>query len=553
MYIDKSISRQHGKVYTRYLLRENYRENGKVKHKTIANLSCCSESEIAAIKLALKHKHDLNSLSTKGITVKNTQGVSVGADWLLLDIAKQLGIVKALGNTRNAKLALWQIIARIINQGSRLSSVRLAMQHATCDILGLDKFDEDDLYENLDWLSEEQEKIEERLFRQSGKKKIELFLYDVTSSYLEGKCNELAAYGYNRDGKKGKLQIVIGLLCNQDGDPISIEVFTGNTIDMKTFTSQIEKAAERFNIERVTFVGDRGMIKSAEIKDLKEYGFHHITAITKAQINSMINKGMIQLSLFDETVNEITDKDGERYILRRNPTRAKEMDESREGKLKALQKLVDEKNEYLKDHNRANIDKALQAVIKKAEKLKIADWLIITNTEREITYSIDENVLQESKQLDGCYVIKTDLPKSVADKETIHERYKDLTLVERAFRTSKTVLLELRPIYVRLASRTRGHAFIIMLAYKIIKELSKRWRDIDLTPEEGIENLVTLCTMEVQVNDQASYNQIPTPNKLLRQLFKAANVKVPEVLPKNSLGVNKVATRKKLQTERKIV
>lgn len=549
MYIDISKSKQYGKIYTRYLLRENYRENGKVKHHTIANLSNCSKEEITAIKLALKHKHDLNTLSTEGIKVKNTQGVSVGADWLLFDIAKQLGIVKALGNTRDSKLALWQIIARIIDQGSRLSAVRLATQHAIGDILGLDKFDEDDLYTNLDWLAKEQKNIEYRLFKQSGKKKSELFLYDVTSSYLEGECNELAAYGYNRDGKKGKLQIVIGLLCDQDGTPISIEVFTGNTIDVKTFASQIEKAAERFDAERVTFVGDRGMIKSAGIEDLKKHGFYHITAITKPQINTMLNSGAIQLNLFDETLNEIIDGNGERFILRRNPIRAKEIDESRESKLETLRRLVATKNEYLREHKRANVNKALRDVIKKAEQLKIADWLTITSNKREISFIIDDQQLQEKKQLEGCYVIKTDLPESVT-KETIHERYKDLTMVEQAFRTSKTVLLELRPIYVRLASRTRGHAFVVMLAYQIIKELSKRWKDLDLTVEEGIENLATLCTMEVKINER-TYNQIPIPNNLLQQLFKTASVTVPEVLPKASLGKSKVATRKKLPTERK--
>jgi transposase len=291
------------------------------------------------------------------------------------------------------------------------------------------------------------------------------------------------------------------------------------------------------------------MIKSAGIEALKKHGFYHITAITKPQINTMLNNGAIQLSLFDETLNEITDKNGERFILRRNPIRAKEIDESRESKLETLRKLIVTKNGYLQEHKRAKVNKALQEVIKKAEKLKIAEWLAITNNEREISFIIDDQQLRGKKQLEGCYIIKTDLPKSIA-KETIHERYKDLTLVEQAFRASKTVLLDLRPIYVRLASRTRGHAFVVMLAYQIIKELSKRWKDLDLTVEEGIANLATLCAMEVKINER-TYNQIPTPNNLLQQLFKTANVTVPEVLPKTSLGKSKVATRKKLPTERK--
>ena len=551
MHVDTAKSVQNGKTYTRYLLRTSYRENGKVKHRTVASLGGCSEAEIAAIKLALKHKNDLGVLSTKKFAVETTQGVSIGAVWLLFDMAKQLGIVKALGNTKAGKLALWQVIARIIDQGSRLSAVRLATQHAIGAVLGLHKFTEDDLYANLDWLTSRQEEIENSLFHQAKNKPAHLFLYDVTSSYLEGKCNELAAYGYNRDGKRGKLQVVVGLLCDQEGAPVSIEVFPGNTVDIKTFASQVKKAAERFGVKKVTFVGDRGMIKSAEIEDLKDHGFYHITAITKSQIQKMLNNGTIQLSLFDETLYEIVDN-GERFVLRRNPERVQELAESRKSKLATLEKSIITKNNYLQEHKRAKVKIAVQNIIKKAQQLKIADWLTIANTDREISFTIDKQKLQEKTQLDGCYVIKTDLPKAAADKQLVHERYKDLALVEWAFRTSKTVLLELRPIYVRLTSRTKGHALVVMLAYRIIKELTKRWQHLNLKVEEGIKNLTTLCAVEVKINKE-TYNQIPTPNRLLQQLFKEAKVVLPKVLPKSKLEGEQVATKKKLPSERKIL
>ena len=212
MYVDEATSQ--GK-YKRYLLRESYRENGKVKHRTIANISSCSPEEIEAIRLALRHKNNLASLVSIDESISLHQGLSVGAVWLLHDVARQLGITEALGHSRDGKLALWQVIARVIDQGSRLSAVRLAGYHAACDILALEAFDEDDLYANLDWLCENQARIENRLFKAAAAlKKPGLYLYDVTSSYLEGVCNELCAFGYNRDGKKGKRQIVIGLLCN---------------------------------------------------------------------------------------------------------------------------------------------------------------------------------------------------------------------------------------------------------------------------------------------------------------------------------------------------
>jgi len=215
-----------------------------------------------------------------------------------------------LGPTRAGKLALWQVIARVIDQGSRLSVVRLAGSHTACDVLNLGKFNEDDLYDNLYWLWENQAKIEDRLFeKRNGMKRNEdkqqLFLYDVTSSYLEGTENKLAAFGYGRDGKKGKRQIVIGLLCDETGIPLSIEVFKGNTKDPATFGSQVRKVVERFGGGEVTFVGDRGMIKSGQIEDLNKEGFHYITAITKPQIEKLLKTGVIQMELFDQDLAEV--------------------------------------------------------------------------------------------------------------------------------------------------------------------------------------------------------------------------------------------------------
>ena len=232
MYIDTSHITRGGKTYTRHLLRESYRANGKVLHRTIANVSHCSAAEIEAMRLALRHKEALEHLGTIQDAVTLKQGVSFGAVWTVYHVARRLRIEQALGTTREGKLALWQVMARVIDQGSRLSAVRLAMSHAACDVLGLGTFDEDTLYENLDWLAAAQAAVEDRLFAQRTKTKpVNLFLYDVTSSYLEGTHNELAAFGYNRDGKKGKRQIVIGLLCDEDGHPVSIEVFPGNTQD----------------------------------------------------------------------------------------------------------------------------------------------------------------------------------------------------------------------------------------------------------------------------------------------------------------------------------
>jgi len=545
MYVDVLTSQ--GK-YKRYLLRENYRENGKIKHRTIANLSKCSEEEIAAIRLALKHKKDLTKLAAASEVVSLHQGLSVGAVWLIFDMARELGIVEALGNSREGKIALWQVIARVISQGSRLSAVRLAGSHAACDILGLRAFNEDDLYANLDWLCKKQEVIEDRLFRRTyGENKPALFLYDVTSSYLEGQFNELGAFGYNRDGKKGKKQIVIGLLCGVDGRPMSIEVFKGNSQDPATMASQIRKVADRFGGGDVTFVGDRGMIKSNQVKDLFGHGFHYITAITKPQIETLLKGSVIQMDLFDQDLAEVEGDEGVRYVLRRNPLRADEVAASRKSKIESVEKLVRNQNQYLKEHPRAKEEVALRKVCNICKRLKISNWLI-PSVEREICLSFDDEALADASKLDGCYVLKTDLSKQYANKETIHARYKDLSLVEWAFRTSKTVELEMRPLFVRLESRTRGHAFVVMLAYRIVNELAKRWAGIDLTVQEGISELSQLCATEMHVNGEPQCNKIPEPRESIANLLSAAKVKLPEVLPCKG---TKVATRKKLTENRK--
>jgi len=548
MYIDTSHITRGGKTYTRHLLRESYRANGKVLHRTIANVSHCSAAEIEALRLALRHKEDLEHLGTIQDAITLKQGLSFGAVWTVYQVARRLGIEKALGTTRDGKLALWQVMARVIDQGSRLSAVRLAMAHAACDVLGLGPFDEDALYENLDWLASAQAAIEDRLYAQRTQTKpINLFLYDVTSSYVEGTQNALAAFGYNRDGKKGKRQIVIGLLCDEDGHPVSIEVFPGNTQDPKTFAAQITKVKARFGVHEITFVGDRGMIKSQQIEDLAQQGLHYITAITKPQIDKLLRTGTLQMDLFEQEVAEVLTDEGIRYVLRRNPMRAQEMRDTRHAKLATLQAQVAKQNQYLSDHPRANAQGALQKLVARAEKLRIADWVELTVAERAITLTLKEDAQTEAAKLDGCYVLKTDLTPAQAPKEMVHDRYKDLASVEQAFRTCKTAHLEVRPIFLRREARTRAHAFVVMLAYLIIQYLASCWSAFDVTVAEGLHALTTLCLVEVTPQHAPSYHCIPTPRDAIARLLHSADITLPKAF---SLSGVRVSTRKKLQSER---
>jgi len=427
-----------------------------------------------------------------------------------------------------------------------LRAVRLAESHATCDVLGLEAFNEDHLYDNLSWLAERQEVIEKRLFRHRyGSAPPQLFLYDVTSSYLEGVENILAAFGYNRDGKEGKMQLVIGLLTGPEGAPVAVRVFAGNTPDKKTVPEQIRILAESFGVKGVTLVGDRGMLKQAQIDLLDQKQFHYITAITKPQVEKLLRAGVFQMELFEEKLAEVADG-GVRYILRRNPERARELANGRKAKLAKVRALLNQKNLYLAGHPRAKVAIAGRDIQEKIEQLKIEDWARVETRGSIPELVIDDVALKEAAKLDGCYVIKTDLSAEIATAETIHDRYKNLAQVERAFRTFKNGHLEVQPTFVRTEASTRGHVLVVMLAYLMERELEQYWRGLDTTVAEGIDELGSLRGTEITIG-QANCQTVPEPTGLTKQLLDAADIRLPEGLPMRKVHV---ATRKKLISER---
>jgi len=533
------------------LLMESYREAGaarsKVKHRTLANLTHHAPEEVAALEFALKHKHELPRLEASlGAEVK--QGRSVGAVWLLREAAERVGLVKALGSSREGKLSLWLILARLIDQGSRLSAARLAEAHAACEALGLGGFDEDDLYSAMDWLEPRQGRIEQGLFRsRQASSPPELYLYDVTSSYLEGECNAYGAYGYNRDGKRGKKQIVVGLLLDGEGAPVSVEVFAGNTQDVLTVESQVRKLADRFGAKGVTLVGDRGMLKSAQLEELSAEGFHYLTAITKPQIETMLKSGALQLGMFDEKLCEVS-VEGVRYLLRKNPQRAAELEASREDKFRCVQARAARRNAYLAEHPRAKTETGQRDLLAYGKRLRIDGWARVRIEGRVLVVERDDEARARVSRLDGCYALKTDVPLAAASAETLHARYKDLTEVERAFRVMKTVHLEVRPVFVQKASRTRAHVFIVMLALLLRRELEHAWRHLDLTVEEGINALASLCAHEVVLSNHAGYLTVPQPRADLQPLFSALKTSPPAHLPRR---LESVVTKAKLPARRK--
>jgi len=523
MFVVRNIlKRSSGKIYHSILLRKSYRENGKVKKKTIANLSNCSESEISLIETCLKKK-------TKEIIDNDfrlLQGKSFGAVYILHQFAKRLGIVQALGSSFHANLALWLIIARILEQGSRLSAARLDKHYDIASIIGLERgFDENNLYDCLRWLSENQKKIENNLFHQK-QHSTKFYWYDVTSSYLEGEHNELAAFGYNRDKKKRKRIIVVGLLCEQNGNPISIEAFKGNTQDTQTIESQILKLKHRFECQSIAVVGDRGLIRNKQKILLEKHGLHYISALTLPEVLSLINNGHVNLHDFTQDLRSFS-QDGVRYIYRCNAERALETQRQRQERFETAQRKVDQENQRLREKHKVSAMIAKKRIKKVLKKLCVYEWVSVNVVKRQLVLKIEEGKLKEKEKMDGCYIWTTDLSEKETSDREVYERYKDLKYVEDDFRTLKTTFLEIRPIYVRTEESTRGHILVSMLAHMIVRELRSAWVKFDKTVHEALSELSFLCRNYILFPNGKKVSCIPEANESMAALLHAAQITLP--------------------------
>jgi transposase len=464
----------NGRVYESHLLRRTYREGGKVKHQTLGNLSHLPPDLIETIRRRLRD--DSTPESTPWKIVRTLPHGHVAAT---LGTLKGLELEDVLASRpcRERSLVIAMIVARIIQPASKLATARALEDETATTSLGieldLDAVTETELYGALDWLLERQTRIETKI----AKKHLSdgtLVLYDVTSSYYTGRRSELSQFGYNRDGKKRFPQIVYGLLCSADGCPVAIEVFAGNTSDTKTLGSQIKKVRRRFGIERVVFVGDRGMITSKRIdEELRDVeGLDWITALRADNIKVLASQGTIQPSLFDErdlAEVESPDYPGERLVVCRNPALAEERARKRTELLAATEKLLDKIVEATKRkrtplRGEAKIGLRVGRVI---NRHKMSKHFILEIGAASFSYKRDDPAITEEAALDGIYVIRTSVtPEAFTSQEAV-KAYKDLSKVERAFRSIKTVDLKVRPIFHWLDDRIRAHVFLCMLAYYV--------------------------------------------------------------------------------------
>ncbi|MBM3880383.1 MAG: IS1634 family transposase [Verrucomicrobia bacterium] len=529
---------KQGKSYTSILLRESFRVGSAVKSKTLAVLTHLPAHVLDAVRRALAQPADsLAQLAdTSQGALRLRQGLSFGALWAVDQVAQKLGIMKALGVTREAQLSYWQVLARVLcPRTSLLAMVRLATRCAAPALLGWQRaFTEDDLYANGAWLEGRHALIERRLWHaRPSPPKDQLFLYDVTSSYLEGDANALAAWGYNRDHKAGKKQIVVGLLTDSQGEAVSIQVYPGNTRDLKTFDRQVHTIKKELGCQGVTLVGDRGMIRADQKAAAQKAQFHFITALTKPQIEKLLAEKVLQLELFDEQVQEVLGQEGRRFVLRRNPVRQAELQRAREHKQQALEVALQKANRYLDEHPRAQVATQQRQLAARLETLNVAEWLKLEVSEQRLLLTRDTAALEATAQLDGCYVVETDLKRAQADAQTIHDRYKDLALVERDFRTLKTGHLEFRPWFVCTEDNTQAHALTAMLALKVRRHLEQAWWSLDVTVEEGLRELEQLGVMELVHPQSAKVvaRQVPEPSARQQQLLEALKVVLPTTVP----------------------
>jgi Transposase DDE domain len=481
------------------LLRESYRESGKVKKRTLLNLSDWPQDRIAGFRMLLKGGTVIPGDQHAITIIRSLPHGHVAA---ALGTARKIGLDRLLGpdGNRCRDLVLALVVSRLLDPGSKLAAARaLSPDTASSSLgeqLGLGMVDEDELYTALDWLAVRQPAIEAALAKDhlAGGT---LVLYDVSSSYLEGRCCPLAQFGYNRDRKRGKLQIVYGLLCAADGCPLAIEVFEGSTADPMTLTSQVTKLKERFDLDHVVLVGDRGMITQARItEDLSKAGVDWITALRAPAIKALRDAGALQMSLFDERdMASITSPDfpGERLIVCRNRALATERARKREDLLAATERelariaaAVARKREPLR--GAAAIGLKVGAVL---DKHKMAKHFTLDIADSRFAFARKTEAIVAEAALDGIYVVRTSLPAAALDDAATVRSYKSLSLVERAFRCLKTVDLQIRPIYHWLADRVRAHVFLCMLAYYLEWHMRRRLAPMlyDETDKEAAEAL----------------------------------------------------------------
>jgi transposase len=473
MYIERIPNRNSPPAI---LLRESFREGNNVRKRTLVNLSKWPPELVEGLQTLLRGGTAIDQLQDAFEIVRSRPHGQVAA---VLGTLRHLGLDRIIdpapGPQRDLVVAM--VVARLLDPQSKLATTRglnaATLTHTLGEELGLQAATVDELYTAMDWLHERQPSIETQLAN-THLADGALVLCDVTSTYFEGRACPLADFGHSRDDKRGKLQIVFGLLCNREGCPVAVEVFEGNTADPMTLAPQIHKLRQRFGLSRVVLVGDRGLLTEARIRQELQpvEGWGWITALRASAVQQLLSTGALQLSLFDQRdLAQITSPDypGERLVVCKNPLLASERARKREALLQATERELDKivaatQRPKRRVQGQGKIGLRVGRVL---QRFKVAKHFIVTMTDDGFTYRRDLGRIAQEAVLDGFYVIRTSVPETELDAEGTVRAYKSLAGVERAFRSYKTVDLKVRPIYHHLASRVRTHVFLCLLAYYV--------------------------------------------------------------------------------------
>ncbi|MEO8381576.1 MAG: IS1634 family transposase [Acidobacteriota bacterium] len=467
------------------LLRESFREGSKVRKRTLANLSALSAEQVDAIRRALKGE-SLVPIASLFEIVRSQHHGHVQA---VRAAMKQLGFESLIASrpSRERDLILALVIARILEPASKLATTRWWHTTTLPEAFGVATADEDDLYAALDWLITRQAHIEKKLAARHLKNG-GLVLYDLTSSYFEGTKCPVAALGYNRDGKSGKLQVNYGLLTDPRGRPVAVSVFEGNTGDPKTFVPQVEKLQKTFGIEQLVMVGDRGMISQKQINELKQRdGIDWITALRTGAIRKLVDSGLIQLGLFDQrNLFEFVHPDfpGERLVACRNPQLARLRANKRQSLLQATSKELEKVRGMIARGKIKGKDAIGVRVGKVIDKYKMSKHMILNIRDDGFDFHLDDDKVSAEALLDGIYVVRTSVSAQLLPTDDVVRSYKMLSQVERAFRSFKSIDLEVRPIRHRLEDRVKAHIFLCMLAQYVVWHMIESWREILFCDED---------------------------------------------------------------------
>lgn len=537
MYVEEIKKRQGKKVYKTVLVRESYRENGKVKHRTVANISKLPAGERAMIKASLAGNKMISEND-----FKTTASREFGASACLFALAERLGFDKMLYSRKEQ----WRqdimavIVGRIVYQGSKLALTNLAMDTALWELAGHaygENVDvEEHCYRPMDKLLGRQKAIQQKLARRHLDDGC-LILYDITNTWLEGEYanSELAAYGRGKGGKRGYKQISIGLITDKLGCPVAVEVFNGKTSDQTTVKKKVETLAEEYGVREVIFAGDRGMLTPKRIDQVTEAGFRTLTALTHPQVRKLLERRVVQPDLFDEkNIAEVRDP-GEpevRYMLCKNHQTGKEETETRNSLIKTVNSKLSAITNVKRTRNKKKVCARIGVVLNKYKIGKFYDWEV--DEEGRVHWSLNSELVKEEEALDGCYVIRTEVSSDLMNAEEAVDGYKSLRHVEKAFRNLKTVALEIRPVYHKTDDRIRSHVFLCMLAYylqwhaaerlKPLFETDGRYRQRRWSMPIVIERLKSIRKHNLQIDGIDMSTRISDPDTEQRKILRLLQV-----------------------------